>query len=297
MKRLESISRQVEDLRTDLGRLKALKQELTIDINDLKNQREQLYNYLQQILSEAKSKKKQIKDAEHIKSLVAQKEVKFTQKEKILAKREKDLEKKEKQARSLDKVIGRKERALDQVSGEQRKLKKSFEERKAYLFAQIKPLEERRKVLIEQILTLKNESDLENRRLKQAMNDVKELYQVAENKNQEVDRRAKKIENSLEQKKKELHSKIAKEEEDFKSEVKDMKQELRSDKLKFMDQSHKKERYLDEKESKLARLTMKLDEREHELNALAKEISRERYKILKNKVKHLFKRSLRMIRR
>ena len=295
MKRLESIGRQVEDLRIDLGRLKGLKQELTSDIGDLKSQREQLYDYLQQILKEAKSKKQQIREAEHIKSLVAEKESKFSQKEKVLDRREKEIQKKEKEAKSLDKKISKKERTLDKVSGEQRKLKKSFEGRKAYLFAQIKPLEERRKALINQILALKNESDIEDRKLRQAMNDVKELYQVAEKKNEEVDRRAKKIEDSIEEKKKEMHGKISEEEADFKKEVKELKDSLKSDKLKLMEQSHKKERYLDEKENKLARLAINLDEREHELKILAKEISSERFKILRHKAKKIFRKSLRKL--
>ena len=293
MKRLESIGRQVEDLRIDLGRLKGLKQELANDITYLKNQREDLYKYLQQILAEAKSKKQQIREAEHIKSLVAEKEAKFNQKEKVLDRKEKDLIKKEREAKSLDRKIKQKEKALDKVSSEQRKLKKSFEERKAYLFAQTKPLEERRRALIEQITALKSESDVENRRLKQAMHDVKELYDVAERKNEAVDSRAKKIENELEQKKNYLHNKIMNEETGFKKEVKGMKQELKSDKLKLLKQSHDKERYLREKEEKLARLAFNLDEREHELKLLAKSISREKYRMLRNKVKSIFKRSLR----
>jgi len=248
--REKDIKQELKEVEKQLKVLKKTRADVWSDIDKLRNEREKLTKTNESLYTEISDHRRQIKDAKEVHKLLARKQAIFDKKENKIKEREIFISKKEKNVSSLDRNIRIKERELNRLSHLSVTEKEAFDKRKKHLLVDNDRLEKEQILLKAQVGELTSEFNIEGKRLKQAMHDVKELYGAAEKKNKALDRRSLDVDAEIEQKR-----------------------------FAFIKNIEKKLNHLEGREEKINKISINLDKQELDLRASQDEIDKEHKKM------------------
>ncbi len=200
--REKSLRKETKNLESEINDLKKVRSNIWDELDSLRTERIRLSEESQVLRQEIKDHKMQIREAKQSSEFVKKKQAAFEEREFKLKSREQAIGAKEKELSAIEYQIRQKQNDFARVTKIIQVEKESFEKAKQVLLNDIDVLSKKKIMLEANISELTTEYSTEKKRLEQAMHDVKELYAVAEKKNQAIDRRAMTVEKDLDQKQK-----------------------------------------------------------------------------------------------
>lgn len=191
-----SLKKELRDLQNTVYELKRARAQLWEDIDKLQRQKEfaahevaETKEDIEELKEELRSKQTAIKDAQEIGRLLDKKRAQIA-----------ELEEREQKLVLVERQLKEKEVTMNRLSQLIARETEIFEKRKRSQINEIDDLEKQKILLLAQVKEIDSELSVEQKRLKQALGDVKELYKAAEQKNKFIDVRAQNVEKELEKK-------------------------------------------------------------------------------------------------